>query len=693
MKVKNIYKKILAVLAVFVLFIGILFGNVKNITTKAEDNSISTDSNSTVEDLYDGVWDYYDKSDVMQDLLKLNINTSLYSGLKGTKIIEFMEYCYSENDFFNDKFGLYLYVYSDNAPFRNSCYLNIAVEYDLSETPKQYQNVSLEFIDSNDNFHKFKVNDNFYFSLSKIRERQQAYNHRRYDIAGFQHGSVFDKGIGKTYIFTGYMGECENPLDNTSSLRCRVETLDTISLDVHPTVWRPDGNDGTNEYTQDSLHSVYFAIPNRYLDNYGSLYGVHAQWLSALLKPMLCIGDKDIFNAVKDYAGQSDWSSLNICFAINLVKRTGGQGDNSYSKDYSLNFPNALGSFPVYGNNASYFNSFGAPYMVFPTDKFETDRADNYAVPSSSILNQMKEYSENSDGNLVNKKYNEALFASIDNEWTNKTIYADESYTDLRDFRLDENFWNRLWGDDYIEHKTYDIEAIKRVSALSGNQSADCDDYYINPSDYADFKTYCETAKKDNCTVYLFRYKTSKYVSAESEVYIKTESWLSGENVSPLSSNAYFFQEYVDLDFEIIDLTFKDSDDNLTVLPVISTPVDNVGGSTPPIDTESDDSMAGFNTWLENTKKDIESFFNDFSKGFDDLFTSFGDIFKSFGGIILIVFLFAILSPLLPAIISLFVTVFKAIGSVLLLLFKGVVWVLCFPFNVISKLFSKKEKK
>lgn len=686
MKVKNIYKKVLSVLAVFVLFIGILFGNVKTITTKAEYNSISTDSNTTVEDLYDGVWDYYDKSDVMQDLLKLNINTSLYSGLKGTKIVEFMEYCYSENDFFIDKFGLYLYVYSDNAPFRDSCYLNIAVEYDSSEKPIIYQNVSLKYIDSNDNFHKFKVNDNYYFSLSKIRERQQAYNHRRYDIAGFQHGSVIDKGIGKTYIFTGYMGECENPLDDRSSLHCKVETLDTISLDVRPTVWRPEGNDGTNEYTQDSLHSVYFAIPNRYLDNYGSLYGVHAQWLSALLKPMLCIGDETIFNLVKNYAGESDWSSLNICFAINLEKYIGGQGNNSYSKDYSLNFPKELASFPVFADTGSYFNNFSVPYMVFPTDKFEEDRADNYAVPSSSILQQMIEYTKTSDGNLVNNKYSEALFASVDSEWTNKTIYADESYTDLRNFKLDENFWNRLWGDDYVEHKTYDIDAIKRVGTLSGNQLDDCADYYINPSDYNDFKVYCEAAKKDDCTVYLFRYRTSKYVSAESEVYIKSESWLLGETADCLNSNAYFFQEYVDLDFEIIDLTFKDSNDNLTVLPVVSTPVDNVGGSTPPIDTESDDSMAGFNTWLENTKKDIESFFNDIGKGINGFFSSFG-------GVLLLLVLLAIFAPLLPAIVSLFVTIIKAIGNVLIWLFKGIWWVLCFPFNLIIKLFEKKDKK
>ena len=56
-------------------------------------------------------------------------------------------------------------------------------------------------------------------------------------------------------------------------------------------------------------------------------------------------------------------------------------------------------------------------------------------------------------------------------------------------------------------------------------------------------------------------------------------------------SNAYFMQETVNLDFDIIDVTCT-KDDVQTVLPVVSSPIDNIPDGTPPVHTTSDKGLS-----------------------------------------------------------------------------------------------------
>ena len=148
----------------------------------------------------------------------------------------------------------------------------------------------------------------------------------------------------------------------------------------------------------------------------------------------------------------------------------------------------------------------------------------------------------------------------------------------------------------------------------------------------------------------------------------------------------YWEKDYTKVaDVTILELTYEKDGQTFTVGCVDNkmTGEDVPSGS---LDSPVEDAMNDFNAWLEKTKTDIGNFFNELGKGINGFFSSFG-------GILLLLVLLAIFAPLLPAIVSLFVTIIKAIGNVLLWLLKGVWWLLCFPFNVIIKLFGKKEKK
>ena len=82
------------------------------------------------------------------------------------------------------------------------------------------------------------------------------------------------------------------------------------------------------------------------------------------------------------------------------------------------------------------------------------------------------------------------------------------------------------------------------------------------------------------------------FISAEATHFVP-ESGL-GEKIGAWNTedtNAYFMQETVNLDFDIIDVTCT-KDNVETVLPVVSSPIDNIPDGTPPVHTTSDARLA-----------------------------------------------------------------------------------------------------
>ena len=82
------------------------------------------------------------------------------------------------------------------------------------------------------------------------------------------------------------------------------------------------------------------------------------------------------------------------------------------------------------------------------------------------------------------------------------------------------------------------------------------------------------------------------FISSEATHFVP-ESGL-GEKIGAWNTedtNAYFMQETINLDFDIIDVTCT-KDNVETVLPVVSSPIDNIPDGTPPVHTTSDKSLS-----------------------------------------------------------------------------------------------------
>lgn len=134
-----------------------------------------------------------------------------------------------------------------------------------------------------------------------------------------------------------------------------------------------------------------------------------------------------------------------------------------------------------------------------------------------------------------------------------------------------------------------DIEAIHCVEKtdFKASKQLTCDGLYISISDYDDFKSFYDTATKQDETVVLLRFDVGEYSALETGEGIPYDGGGMLEGIKTGDTNARLFQMNVYLGFDIISLTFDNGEETFTI-PVVSNPIDVGSGSTGALDTNSD---------------------------------------------------------------------------------------------------------
>ena len=273
------------------------------------------------------------------------------------------------------------------------------------------------------------------------------------------------------------------------------------------------------------------------------------------------------------------------------------------------------------------------------------------------ILDVLEESATKYGGVLINGKYSSKMFDSYDTKFTEVNIKADETYQ-LTNAVIDKSWWDRLWGyTGDVTTTTFDnIQAIYPVkdSDMTGTPEEICNRLYISEADYENFKDFYNK-NKNLCTTYLFRYQTSDYIAMEAATWeTDNGSFWEGDGIirtytpDRIDSNNYFFQQTVNLDFDIIDVTFSNGEKD-TVIPVVSNPIDVVPDATPPVLTISDEEI----DWMK--------------------------ILKIVVGIILLLALVIFCWPLVKPL-------FVAIG-------KGIAWLVTAPFKAIGQAIKKRKRR
>ena len=610
----------------------------------------------------------YEQTNVMDDLKESTIGGEEFSLIKygfnafrDTQVLSFVEYCYSFYQNLQDNYGLYVYVYNPKGlNFDVNNELNsIQLAYGAS-TSTSYHKYPLKFLNCSTEtnyerlFYKFKVvltGEQKKEILETLNSSERIYRVSGVELVQAGKTNATEFSVGTTYHYSGYAAGYGSNADAENTLKCDSEQAEVLTLNVHSTTYRPSGTNGKNNYTQDSLHSVYFAVPNDIIQKYGAMTAVHAMWKNAVLAPSLVTGNESAYDAILPYIGK-DMSShnedLNYMYmgAWKMTTATGMGSLTTHSYGYSFNLKkNWPGNFTYHDK---YGEDIARLYAMYYTGG-GTDSADSYTVSSENILSKLKASKTQYGTPLVNDKYSACMFASYDSDFTEVNIEADETFS-LTSEKISKTWWDKLWnlkGD--VSTTTFDgIEAIHAVTEedFAGTEEEICKRLYISQAEYSHFKSYYEQ-NKALCTTYLFRYQTSDYISQEATL-LRQGKVLWSETWEDVDSNAYFFQQTVNLDFDIIDVTFSNGSVD-TVIPVVSDPIDVVPDATPPVYTQSDKVPA----WLKWLK---------------------------------------------IAIVVIFVVVIVIIGWPLLQPFfvmigQGIVWLITAPFKAIGNVIRKRKRK
>ncbi len=663
-------RRIVSMLLAFVVVFGIVVTAMPNTVYAAESLS-------------------YDKTDVLDDLKSCTVNGKPFDitdypfdESKDIQVISFVEYCYSYKANLRGHYGLYVYVYNPKginlSKSEKLNKLQMAVSYDSEGKPSNYEKFSLQFCskvesgDYKDLFYKFKVVDRK-VNGTTFADRVNS-NARRYDVSGIElakygASSATDYGVNGTYIFTGYAEGYGSDANAKSTLNCDVEYLETINLSVKHTFFRSETS-SLGAGHQNQLDTVYFSVPKRFIDTYGRLQRIKAEWYEYKTKEIVVTSNSDFYNAAKGYVGaymgdlnQYGMYEYNDAIGYSLGLGAGKAGD-MYVAKWGWNL--GTGYLHPACQRLCYM------FLVDNIEEYDpyADTVTIGGVQSNALYEWIKNYDKSyANGTLPikNDSISADLFENdIDDSRKMNTeqgvIQKGYSYYDF-DADVDlqtlsswsdssPSFWDNwmnfglgaaFTGGPDEESRTVAPILILKKSDITGTNAEIADRLMVNISDvdrikaeYNDAVTVSGTNDEEKVVV-LFRFATSDYYSEAIDIIQPDAGFLWSDK--HIEGEAYLAKESVFFDFDIIQLTFN-KDGAYTVIPVVSSPIDIVNDITPPVN------MPDEMSW-----------------------------WKIIVAILLIVLLVVILYPVLPYVI------------------KGIAWVVMLPVKAVRAIKRKRQEK
>lgn len=586
----------------------------------AGDNDLKFDNTSIFDDLYGSKDDNGNEFDLSNYPIDKDGELQFFS---------FVEYGYSYYANYEKNYALYLYLYNpQQLNFQTDLDANV-VRMGVSYTTKDDNIVVSEYEDFKivcvsrttgdyaNLFYKFKVLDPNKKILSMAQAYEKENGCRRYDIAGVylktgKDDVTLDKNIGRTYKCSGYMSTYGKDASNPSTFVCNVEKLETLDLKVYQTSYLT-GVSSAGAYHHNNVSSVYFAIPQRVLDKYGSLWEIYAQWYECKTAPIFVTSNSNLYNGMKDLTHYSLSENKNkprfddsvpYYFYYGMDSNEGlGQVHSRTTYDWAYNLYSYEEDYPSSSTHVTVSNSaLNLPY-VFYSPSYTVNGAFNVinkqTVAGDVTSSQIRDYIQNyKSSNYVDwhtsRNLASVLFVNtVDSARADKGIKVglNKVRTNLGD-TFDLKSWNSEYGswwdkltqygwsypkNEVLDEQHTNVKPFEEVINTTLNSVTLSSDLLINENDVDSFKTFCNSSYANDEVPYLFRFAVSDYYSrplgygdSQNKVY-KTEK----------ESDTYLAQETVFFDFNIITMTFKGKEDYYT-LAVMHTPVDVIAGVEPP---------------------------------------------------------------------------------------------------------------
>lgn len=121
--------------------------------------------------------------------------------------------------------------------------------------------------------------------------------------------NAFYYDVSRSYTYTGYAAGYND--NDISTLECSISELDTISLNVKDTFFRTQSSE-LGQGHQNQLNSVYFSVPNKYINDYGKLQEIKCEWYEYKTQPIFVTSDMEMCNyMLNNWIGVNKGTSYN----------------------------------------------------------------------------------------------------------------------------------------------------------------------------------------------------------------------------------------------------------------------------------------------------------------------------------------------------------------------------------------------
>lgn len=587
----------------------------------AGDNDLKFDNTSIFDDLYGSKDDNGNEFDLSNYPIDKDGELQFFS---------FVEYGYSYYANYEKNYALYLYLYNPQQlnfqTYLDSNVVRMGVSYatkDDNIVVSEYEDFNIVCVsrttgDYSNLFYKFKVLDPNKKILSMAQAYEKENGCRRYDIAGVylktdKSDVTLDKNIGRTYKCSGYMATYGNDASNPSTFVCNVEKLETLDLKVYQTSYLT-GVSSAGAYHHNNVSSVYFAIPQRVLDKYGSLWEIYAQWYECKTAPILVTSNVDFYykalnnNHYETVDNSEGGTSLLYDKSVDYLLWYGMHSDSVAGSSNILHYDWAYNLRPFSMTSGDMFiQRFANSYsnvlpFVFYSPSYTESGAFNVInkqtvagdVKSSQIRDYIQNYKSSNyvDWHTSRNLASELFVNTVDSARADKGIKVglNKVRTNLGD-TFDLKSWNSEYGswwdkltqygwsypkNEVLDEQHTNVKPFEEITKDALNSVTLASDLLINENDVDSFKTFCNSSyDNDSAVPYLFRFAVSDYMSRP---ITRNPGRL---DVDQDVVDSYIAQETVFFDFNIITMTFKGKEDYYT-LAVMHTPVDVIAGVEPP---------------------------------------------------------------------------------------------------------------
>lgn len=540
----------------------------------------------------------FDKTAIEDDLKVFELEGYPKNEEEKHRLLEggFMEYAYSENAELSGKYyGVYFYVYNPTerevSERAGAHTVNMAVSYDAAGEPSDYDNLALTLLDETENhrFLKFKLTDGE-GAYARAKAYAQAHvGERRYDVAGVQLWFAGDQnatdsntvrygeieGVSSTYICKGFVAGCADSEENTLEIQERA--LETANLNIKTAYYRT-GADTAGANKQNTISSVYFMVPKRFIQEYEALEIVKAKWYEIKTQPIFVTDNKEIYSEMLPWRGyqlplwESGKGYYDSAVPFEIVEYL-GPGDSA-QQGWNYNYS---------GGGTRNINRFD--WVI------KTDNLIEAVAPEVLKAYANSYYGKDGDARLEigDKMLNVHLFTGeVDaghKFGTNVHTFDVKNPEDRINVNLENttSAWDKFcnsfkFGDSKYETfiKGENITPIEEITAgkLMGDEHEVEKKLLVKASLVEELKSYYEEAEKQDARVWILRHSVTEYEAHEMEYHKK------GNILGPYPK-MYAATDTVFLDFDIIHLGFA-REGKVRIIPVVMSPIDIYPELTPP---------------------------------------------------------------------------------------------------------------